>query len=194
VKLTRRLLLTLPFGAVTFFYLKFQLADNGCAVLIELVYTFILWTLLALSFALALFAVLGKRQSQKRSAEPYSLTITIIALSSIVISLLLGDTLKDSIWIKATSQKNNSSQPTHDLTLRKNGTFEGRLNSVDFSCFANGQYQIKTDTLILEDTVVKMTQFKLASKYIISDKTLVPLLDTVKDTLQPLKFDIVGER
>lgn len=194
MKLTRRLILTLPFVAVTFLIFKFQLADNGCRGLIELVYSIILRTLLALSFALALFAVLGKRQSQKRSAEPYSLTIIIITLTSTVISLLLGDTLKGSIWIKATNQNENSRQLTNALTLRKNGTFEARLNAVDFSCFANGKYQIKTDTVILDDKVVNMTQFKLTSRYLLSHKTLTPLADTVKDTTQPLTFNIVGER
>jgi len=194
VKLKGRLLLTLPFATVTFLYLKFQWADNGCWGLVELAYTIILCTLLALSFALALYAVLGKRQSGKFSAEPYSLTIAFITLCSLIIGLSLGDTLKGAIWIRATRQKHNSNPTTQDLILRKNGTFETWLSEADFSCFASGQYQTKTDTIILEDKVVKMAQFKLTSKYLLLEKSLVPVTDSTKDERLLLPFEIVNKR
>ena len=134
MKLTTRLLLTLPFVLVTILYFRLQLSSKGCWGLVELVYNIVLWILLALTFVISIVVTLGKRQSQTFKAEPYSFTITLITLLALLIGGLWGDTSKGAKWIEARSQNYNGHPSAQEFTLRKNGTFTVFLREIDFTC------------------------------------------------------------
>lgn len=191
MKLATRLLLTLPFVVVTFLYLRLNLADNGCWGLIELMYSVILWILLAITFVLALVATLRKRQSEGLKAERFSLTITFLTLIALVFGGLWGDNLKGSVWLEAKTEGYISQHSSLDLTLRKNKTFTVHLNEVDFSCFYTGSYQNSNDTLHFDEETIANTDLKMTTVYLLHDGKLLPLVDTTKDDNRYTKFDIV---
>ena len=191
MKLVTRLLLTLPFVVVTFLYLRLILADNGCWGLIELMYSVVLWILLTITFVLALIATLRKRQSEQIKAERFSLTITLLTLTALVIGGLWGNNLKGSVWLEAKTEGYISQYSSLDLTLRKNRTFTIHLNETDFSCFYTGNYQTSNDTLHFDEEIIAKTDLKMTTFYLLRDKTMLPLVDTTKDNNQYTKFDII---
>jgi len=107
LKLTARLLLTLPFVLVTFLYLRQQLSENGCWGLIELIYTIVLWIFLALTFILSVVVIIRKRKSQALKVEPYSLTITLVTFIALMIGGIWSEELKGAKWIVARNQNYN---------------------------------------------------------------------------------------
>lgn len=194
MKLTTRLLLTLPFVLVTILYLRLQLSSNGCWGLIELVYNIVLWILLALTFVISIVVALGKRQSQKFKAEPYSLTITLITLLALLIGVLWGDTSKGAKWIVARSQNYNRHPSAQELKLRKNGTFTVYLRENDFTCYYSGDYWKVSDTLTFDNETISKTDFKLTSQYLIKDNVLYPLTSSEEKGKEFSKFDIISTR
>jgi hypothetical protein len=177
VKLSARLLLILPFIVVTILYLRLNLASNGCWGLIEVIYSFILWVLLAATFTLAIVATLRKRQSQKLKAEPATLTVIIITLLVLIAGMFFSEIFKGAKWIDAKSENYNAKPSSVDLTLRKNGSFTVYLKEADFSCYYSGKYKKSGDTIILDKEVIDKTDFKLATHYLLNEKYLTPIVD-----------------
>ncbi len=194
MKLTARLLLTLPFVLVTILYLRLQLSSNGCWGLVELVYNIVLWILLALTFVISIVVTLGKRQSQTFKAEPYSFTITLITLIALLIGGLWGDTSKGAKWIEARSQNYNGHPSAQELTLRKNGTFTVYLREIDFTCYYSGDYWKVSDTLTFDNETISKTDFKLTSQYLLKDNVLYPLTSSEEKGKEFSKFDIIETR
>jgi hypothetical protein len=194
VKLTARLLLTLPFVLVSFLYLRLQLSDNGCWGLIELVYTVTLWIFLALTFIISAIATLRKSQSQNLKAEPYALTITLITLLALIIGGLGGNSLKGAKWIQAKSQNYNAQPSAQDLTLRENGTFTVYLREDDFTCYYTGNYNKTYDTITFDKETIDKIGSKMTLQYLIRDKVLIPLTNQFNDKDEYLKFDITSTK
>ena len=138
MKVTIRLLLTLPFLVVTFLCLKLHLADNGCWGLIETMYTVILFIMFAISNTVAFLGTLRKRQVNKEKPEPITLTIIWATFFVLIIGSAFGENFKEKKWIYAVSKHQNLRAQT--LTLRDNGTFRVDLNEVDFGCYFSRTY------------------------------------------------------
>jgi hypothetical protein len=190
VKLTARLLLTLPFALATFLYLRLRLSENGCWGLIELVYSIALWIFLALTFAISIVATLRKRQSQTFKAEPYSLTVTLVTLLTLLVGGIWGDNLKGKKWIEARSQNYNGQPTAQELTLRKNGTFTVYLREDDFTCYYSGDYRKVSDTVTFDSETIGKTDFKLTTQYLLKENVLYPLTNSVGNGKKFSKFDI----
>ncbi len=189
MKLTARLLLTLPFVFVTFLYLRLQLSDEGCWGLIDLIYCVALWIFLALTFSISVVATLRKRQSERLKAEPYSLTIILVTLLALIVGGLWGDNLQGATWMKARSQNYNSQPSAQDLTLRENRTFTVYLREDDFTCHYTGKYKKVGDTITFDRETILRTDFKMTTNYLLKDNALFPL-NNLTDK-KPLKvFDI----
>ena len=190
MKLTARLLLTLPFALATFLYLRLRLSENGCWGLIELVYSIALWIFLALTFAISIVATLRKRQSQTFKAEPYSLTVTLVTLLTLLVGGIWGDNLKGKKWIEARSQNYNGQPTAQELTLRKNGTFTVYLREDDFTCYYSGDYRKVSDTVTFDSETIGKTDFKLTTQYLLKENVLYPLTNSVGNGKKFSKFDI----
>ncbi|MGN6211001.1 hypothetical protein [Parafilimonas sp.] len=99
MKLSTRLLLTLPFILVTYFYLRFSLADNGCTGLMDFFFGGVYIILFGVSLWLAFRATLRKREHSKRKPEPISLTITLVTLAILIVGRIFGQDFKGNTWI-----------------------------------------------------------------------------------------------
>ena len=194
MKLTTRLLLTLPFIVLTLLYLRLNLSDNGCWGLIELIYSVGLWIFLAVTFIISTIATLRKKQSERLKAEPYSLTITLVTLFTLIVVGLWGDNLKGAKWVEAKSQNYNAQPSAQDLTLRKNGTFTVYLREDDFTCYYSGDYKKLGDTVSFEKSIIEQTNSKMTVQYLLKDKTLLPLTNDNDEQNKFARFDIISTR
>jgi hypothetical protein len=192
LKLTTRLLLTLPFVVVSYLYLKLNLADDGCWGLIEGMYTIGLFILFAVTIPLAIMGTLRKRQLNKGKPEPITLSIGLVTLFTLIVGKAFGENLKGSTWIYALSDNRNLH--TQSLTLRTNGTFRVDLNEVDFSCYFSGNYQKHGDTILLDKGVIEQTNSLLTTKYLLKDTVLMPLNDTTKNSIRFSELVISAKR
>jgi len=173
---------------VTYFYLRFSLADNGCSGLMDLFFGGVFIILFAVSIWLAIRATFRKRETIKRKPEPITLTITLVTLAILIVGKIFGQDLKGSVWIYA--EANAGKLETQTLTLRKNGTFKVDLGHVDFSCYFSGHYQKLGDTIILDKDVIAQTNSLLTTKYLFQDTLLVPLNDPNNDSTKFSDFVI----
>jgi hypothetical protein len=170
---------------VTYFYLRFILADNGCSGLMDLFFGGVFIVLFAISIWLAFRATFRKREFNERKPEPVTLTIALVTLVILFIGKIFGQDLKGSTWIYA--KANADKLETQALTLRKNGTFKVDLGHVDFSCYFSGLYQRHGDTILLDKDVIEQTNSLLTTEYLLQDTLLVPLHDT---DLNSTKFSV----
>ena len=177
---------------MTFFYLRLNLADNGCWGLIEVMYTVLLFILFIVTIPVAFIAAYRKRQTHTKKPEPITLTITLVTLAVLIIWKIFGEDFKGSIWIYAEANKDKLSNQY--LTLRNNGTFKVDLGHVDFSCYFSGQYQKHTDTIILDKDVVAQTNSLLTTKYLLQDNLLIPINDISVDSTKFSEFVINSKR
>ena len=174
--------------------MKLNLSDNSCWGLIELIYSVGLWIFLTITFIISLVATLRKRQSERLKAEPYSFTITLVTLLTLIVVALWGDNLKGAKWIEAKSQNYNAKPSAQDLTLRKNGTFTIYLREDDFTCYYSGDYKKSGDTLSFENSIIEQTNSKMTVQYLLKDQTLVPLTKDTERQNKFGKFDIVSTK
>ena len=177
---------------MTYFYLRFSLADNGCSGLMDLFFDGFFFILFVVSIVLSFRATLRKRELYKRKPEPITLTITLVALLILIIGKAFGDDFKGSKWIYAETSRQQLS--TQNLTLRKNGTFKVDLNEIEFSCYFSGQYQNRGDTIILDKDIIEQTHSLLTTKYLLLDTLLIPVNDNNRDSTKFGKFVIRTKR
>ena len=194
MKLTARILLTLPFLIATFLYFKLNLSDNGCSRLIELIYAIGLWIFLVISFLLSIVAIVLKSQSEKLKAEPYSLVIAIVTLLTLIVAIIWGDNLKGEKWIEAKSQNYNAQPSAQTLILRKNGTFKVYLREDDFTYYYSGSYKKFGDTVSFENSIIEQTNSKMTVQYLLKDKFLLPLKKETNEQNTPVRFDVISIR
>ena len=182
MKLLTRLLLAVPFIVVTYFYLRFTLADSGCSGLLDLFFGIVFIILFAVSVWLAFRGAFRKREINKGTPEPITLTITLLTLTLLIVGKFFGQDFKGSTWIYA--KANTDKLETQALTLRKNGTFKVDLGHVDFSCYFSGNYQKLGDTIVLDKDVIAQTNSQLTSNYLLQDTLLIPIKDTNTDSTE----------
>jgi hypothetical protein len=188
MRLYLRLLLTLPFVLLSFFYCKNEFADNSCRGLIELL---LQWTLFPITFFLSAVAIFLKRKVHKFKPEPYSLTVTVTPLICFWILSAFSDSLKGAIWIKAEDKKTFHRSPFYDLTLRKNGRFTLLQGSADFGCYFSGDYQIHDDTLIFDNKVITETDTRMTARYLMHQDKLLSIPEILNDSSVHVDFDII---
>ena len=177
LKLTTRLLLTVPHVFVTFLFLRLNLSDNGCSGLIEFFYNSFLSILLVIVIPLAFITAFRKRQSNNGKAEPFTLTIAILTTAILLIGIIFGDDLKGNKWIIAESADNRLHRKI--LLLRKNGTYRVDNREVDFTCFYSGTFKQIGDTIVLNRLLYDQLSNFTQEKYLLSTKYLISL-DTVQ--------------
>lgn len=183
MKFSTRLLLTSPLVIVTFFYLRFSLAENGCSGLMDLFFVGFFFIFFAVSILLAFRAAFRKRELYKNKTEPIILTIALITLSALIIGKVFGENFKGSKWIYATNKKNFTQQ---SLTLRNNETFRVDIGEADISSYFSGRFQKQNDTILLDKTVIEQTHSAFTLKYVLHDSLLIPVFDT---TIESKGFD-----
>ena len=180
MKHSTRLLLTVPFILVTFFYLRISLDDDGCSGLMDLFFGALFITLFAVSIWLTFRALYPKQELSKRIPEPISLTITLITLAILIVGKIFGQDFKGSTWIYA--KANAEKLETQALTLRENGTFKVELGHADFSCYFSGHFQKHGDTVVLDKDVIAQTNSLLTVTYLMRDMLIIPIKGSDKDS------------
>ena len=179
MKLIVRLLLTLPFSIVTFFYLKSNLAEEGCSGLIDLMVGLIFLILFIVSIFLAYKGCSNKHKlNNKRNFEPLTFSIIVITFIILLIGRIFGNRFKGEIWMSANSYQKNYYLENQELLLRKNGTFVITSIGADVSCFHSGKYINQFDTIILDKQTVEKVNNVITQKYFITSDTLQPIYDT----------------
>ena len=168
---------------MTYFYLRFSLAENGCSGLMDLFFGGIFLIFFAVSILLAFRATFRKRELCKNKPEPIILTIALITLSALIIGRVFGENFKGSKWIYATNNKTFAQQ---SLTLRNNETFRVDIGGADISCYFSGRFQKQNDTILLDKTVIEQTHSAFTIKYVLHDSLLIPVFDT---TIKNKGFD-----
>lgn len=194
MKLSARLLLTLPFILAIVLYWRLNLADTGCWGLIEVIYSIIIWVLLAVTFTLAIIATLRKRKPQKIKAESITLAITTITLLALIAGMFFSEYFKGAKWIDAKSENYNAEPSAVDLTLRKNGNFTVYLREVDFSCYYSGKYKKSRDTIKLNKEIIDKANSKLTTHYLLTEKFLIPIFDQSQGEVLLPKLEIIEKR
>ena len=154
MKLYLRLLLTIPFVVVIFWYYKIENPDVVCNGPISAIIMLIFWVFLLLTGILAAIATLRKRQLDKPSPEPISLLISLVTLLFLIYSITLRGHRNGDKWIYAECKNLNDWQESKDLTLRKNGNFTFSPNS---DCAFSGEFKKIGDTIILSKKTIDMT-------------------------------------
>lgn len=172
--------------------MRLNLSDNGCTGLIEGIYIILLFILFAVTIPLSLMATFRKRQSHNKKPEPITLSITLFTFCVLIIGKGFGDDFKGSKWIYAKANIHELESQT--LTLRKNGTFKVDLGHIDFSCSFSGQYQKHGDTIFLDKDVVDQTNSLLATKYLLQDTLLKPIIDANKNSIKFSQFLIITKQ
>ena len=168
---------------MTYFYLRFSLADNGCSGLMDLFFGAVFFIFFVVSILLAFRATFRKRELYKNKPEPMILTVALITLSALIIGRVFGENFKGSKWIYAVNNKVFARQ---SLTLRNNETFRVDIGGADISCYFSGRYQKQHDTILLDKIVIEQTHSAFAIKYVLDDSLLIPVFDT---TIKNKGFD-----
>ena len=180
--------MTFPLVIVTFLYLRFRLADNGCFGLIEIMYSILLFILFVITITFSVIAIFRKRPGYYKRPEPISLTIFLLTILVLIVGFFLGNTLKGRQWIYA--EANVQKISSQSLTLRRNGTFRVDMKNADFGCFYSGQYKKHGDTILLEENIIDLTHNLLTSKYILKDSLLLPVNDSKLKKIEFANFII----
>lgn len=173
MKLYKRLLLTIPFVVIAFGYYKIENPDAICNGPISAVIMLVFWGFLLLTGILAAIATFKKKQFDKPTPEPITLTISLITLLFIIYSMAFRGHTNGDKWIEAENKNLNDWQESKWLTLRKNGNFTFSPNA---DCRFSGEFKKIGDTIILDKNIIDTN--KISSVYLLKANKLVPLFDT----------------
>ncbi|MGN6437612.1 MAG: hypothetical protein ACTHMM_13815 [Agriterribacter sp.] len=170
-----RLLQTIPFVVVTYGYYKIANPDEICnsplsAIIILAIYCFLL-----LTGILATMATFGKRQSDRRTPEPFSLSILLITLLFISYNLTLRGHRNGEKWIYAENKNASDMLEPKGLTLRRNGNFTFYPNN---DCAFSGEYKKMGDTIVFNKEMIDKAIPEMTTIYLMKSSKLVPLFDT----------------
>jgi hypothetical protein len=164
---------------VTIGYCKFNNPDEKCQGLANLMFDGFFILLLLTTVILALRGIFRKRKLNKTKFEPITFSITTVTFIILIFYPLLAGHTRGVKWISAENKDNTQLTSRQNLTLRKNGNFTVDLIEADFSCSISGKYKKVGDTILLDEATIDRTNSKIASRYLIQKKELVPLIDTI---------------
>ena len=120
---------------------------------------------------------------KKRPFNFYPLVTTILVIVGIFISFNI-DKFESPTTLYATTTSPSRRHSQCSLTLRKNQTFNIKMQEIEWACFYKGVYTIWGDTLkLLRQDIEIKTNNVFTDKYFIdkNKKTLFPL-DNLQDT------------
>jgi hypothetical protein len=172
VKLYIRLLLTIPFVLVTFVFYKLSNPDAVCNGPLTAIIMVVVYGSLLLIGIFAAVAAFRKKQFDKPTPEPITLTISLITLLFIIYDMTFRGHTNGDIWIEAENKNLSDWQESKWLTLRKNGNFTFSPNA---DCGFSGKFKKIGDTIILDKDIIHTNE--ISSVYLLKVDKLVPLFD-----------------
>ncbi|MFT3679929.1 MAG: hypothetical protein QM791_06630 [Ferruginibacter sp.] len=180
-----RLLLTIPFAAVTYGYYKISNPDEICNSLLSSIITIAIYCFLLLTGILAAIAIFRKRPTGKPTPEPISFSIALVTVLFIMYNLALRGHRNGEKWIYAENKNLSDVSESQGLTLRKNGNFTFYPNA---DCAFSGEYKKTGDTIIFDKEMIDRIMPEMTTVYLLKSNRLVPLFDTANK----ITFTIAG--
>lgn len=158
------------------FIVIFLLVKQGCYGLVEGLIILLL-SGIGILYLIIIIVIQVRKDKSQFDYNPI-ITFASIILVVLIISLLKSDHFKSKILFEA------SNEIVDHIKFRKNNKFDYTIKQPEFSCYYNGTFEIKNDTLILYQTpILSFNRFLiLRSKNVLipigSDNRIVN--DTVK--------------
>jgi hypothetical protein len=160
---------------------------DGCAGMMSAI-SFIFWILVYLMVLLAIVVKFSKKKNFDERSALNPLHTTVLVILSVIVAFN-AEKFESRTKLSASTYHYG---PTCYLELKENGKFVASIGHADWSCYYNGRYQIKNDTLTLSrDDIQEISDGSLSDIYLIDKEKnkLYPLDRYDRDTMYWLVID-----